>query len=211
MTNLSQALEWYSVLVSVTPTDPKVLAKLGELSDRDGDKPQAFHYYSESYRFNPCDLDVVAWLGSYHVECETYEQAMRFFDKATKVDPSEIKWPLMAASCLRRCGNYQQAFDAYKRIHEKWPNNVECLRFIVRIASDIGSKEVTEWQALLAKLESKSPAELPAPSNYEEPRDSLPRSNSIPLSRGEDPFGRGSGNGLCAYKPSLVIHSLDVC
>lgn len=32
----------------------------------------------------------------------------------------------MIASCCRRSGNYQLAFDTYKRIHERFPENLEC-------------------------------------------------------------------------------------
>lgn len=42
-----QAIEWLMQLISVTPTDPWVLAKLGELYDGEGDKSQAFQYYYE--------------------------------------------------------------------------------------------------------------------------------------------------------------------
>lgn len=34
-------------VISVTPTDPQALAKLGELYDNEGDKSQAFQYYYE--------------------------------------------------------------------------------------------------------------------------------------------------------------------
>jgi len=42
-----QAMDWLMQLISVTPTDPQVLAKLGGLHDAEGDKPQALQYYSE--------------------------------------------------------------------------------------------------------------------------------------------------------------------
>lgn len=42
-----QAIEWLMQLLSVTPTDPHALAKLGELHDTEGDKSQAFQYYYE--------------------------------------------------------------------------------------------------------------------------------------------------------------------
>lgn len=42
-----QAIEWLMQVISVTPTDPQVLAKLGELHDGEGDKSQAFQYYYE--------------------------------------------------------------------------------------------------------------------------------------------------------------------
>lgn len=45
--NLQQAMEWFNVLISVVPTDPGVLARMGDMFVRDGDKSQAFQYYSE--------------------------------------------------------------------------------------------------------------------------------------------------------------------
>ncbi|KAJ3102294.1 Intraflagellar transport protein 88 [Phlyctochytrium planicorne] len=151
--SLQQAMEWYNVLISVVPTDPGVLAKLGNLFLRDGDKSQAFQHYSESYRYFPSNMDVIAWLGAYYVECEVYEHAIQFFERAAVIQPNEVKWQLMIASCFRRSGNYQQAFETYKRIHEKFPDNVECLRFLVRICTDLGMKEVQEYATRLAKAE----------------------------------------------------------
>jgi len=34
----------------------------------------------------------------------------------------------MIASCYRRSGNYQHAYEKYKKIHEQFPDNVECKR-----------------------------------------------------------------------------------
>lgn len=59
----------------------------------------------------------------------------------------------MVASCFRRSGNYQKALDTYKEIHRKFPENVECLRFLVRLCTDIGLKEVQEYATKLKRLE----------------------------------------------------------
>lgn len=37
-----------------------------------------------------------------------------------------MKWQLMIASCYRRSGNYQQALETYKKIHKRFPDNIEC-------------------------------------------------------------------------------------
>jgi intraflagellar transport protein 88 len=144
--NLQVSLEWFNVLISVVPTDPGVLARLGSIFERHGDRAQAFHYYSEvcfrfsitnvlilnltvkqqSFRYIPSDLDVISWLGGYYVECQVYEQAIQLFERATFIQPSQVKWHLMIASCYRRSGNYQVAFETYRRIHDKFPDNLEC-------------------------------------------------------------------------------------
>ncbi|KAJ3070234.1 Intraflagellar transport protein 88 [Podochytrium sp. JEL0797] len=150
---LQQAMEWYNILISVVPTDPGVLARLGAMFVKDGDKSQAFQYYSESYRYFPSNMEVIAWLGAYYVDCEVYEHAVQFFERASLIQPLEIRWQLMIASCFRRSGNYQQAFETYKRIHMRFPENIECLRFLVRICTDLGMKEAQEYVLKLAKAE----------------------------------------------------------
>jgi intraflagellar transport protein 88 len=47
MSDYSQALEWYRILISVVPTDPNVLARMADLYLRENDKSQAFQYFSE--------------------------------------------------------------------------------------------------------------------------------------------------------------------
>ncbi|KAI8909651.1 hypothetical protein EDD86DRAFT_190714 [Gorgonomyces haynaldii] len=151
--NIEAALEWYNILLSVVPTDPSVLCRLGEIFDREGDKSQAFQYFSESYRYHPSNMTVISWLGAYYVDCEVYEQAIQFFERASIIQPSQIKWQLMVASCYRRCGNYQQAYDTYKRMHEKYPEDVECLRFLVKIANELGLKEANDYNNKLQRIE----------------------------------------------------------
>ncbi|GBN19818.1 Intraflagellar transport protein 88 [Araneus ventricosus] len=59
----------------------------------------------------------------------------------------------MVAACQRRSGNYQQALEEYKSIHRKFPDDVECLRFLVRLCTDLGLKEAAEYTNKLKKAE----------------------------------------------------------
>ena len=52
MGNVSIAMEWFNVLISIVPTDPGVLARIGELFVKLNDPTQAFHSYSEVFIFN---------------------------------------------------------------------------------------------------------------------------------------------------------------
>ncbi|XP_053295082.1 intraflagellar transport protein 88 homolog isoform X1 [Pleuronectes platessa] len=148
-----QAIEWLMQVISVTPTDPQALAKLGELHDGDGDKSQAFQYYYESFRYFPSNIDVIEWLGAYYIETQFCEKAIQYFERATLIQPTQVKWQLMVASCYRRSGNYQKALETYKDIHHKFPENVECLRFLVRLCTDMGLNEVQEYATKLKKVE----------------------------------------------------------
>jgi intraflagellar transport protein 88 len=48
---------------------------------------------------------------------------------------------------------FQQALDLYESIHEKNPDNIECLRYLVTICKDLGKKEYYEYSKKLGKLE----------------------------------------------------------
>ncbi|KAI3356058.1 hypothetical protein L3Q82_017320 [Scortum barcoo] len=148
-----QAIEWLMQVISVTPTDPQALAKLGELYDAEGDKSQAFQHYYESFRYFPSNIDVIEWLGAYYIETQFCEKAIQYFERATLIQPNQVKWQLMVASCYRRSGNYQKALETYKDIHRKFPENVECLRFLVRLCTDMGLKEVQDYATKLKKVE----------------------------------------------------------
>ncbi|XP_045196090.1 intraflagellar transport protein 88 homolog isoform X2 [Mercenaria mercenaria] len=149
----AQATEWFMQLIGVVPTDCSVLARMGEIYDNDGDKSQAFQYYYDSYRYFPSNIPVIEWLGAYYIDSKFCEKAIHYFERASIVQPTQVKWHLMIASCHRRSGNYNQALETYKYIHRKFPDNVECLKFLVRICSDLGLKEAQEYATKLKKAE----------------------------------------------------------
>ncbi|XP_062983128.1 intraflagellar transport protein 88 homolog isoform X2 [Elgaria multicarinata webbii] len=153
MEDPNQAIEWLMQLISVVPTDSHALAKLGELYDNEGDKSQAFQYYYESYRYFPSNIEVIEWLGAYYIDTQFCEKAIHYFERAALIQPTQVKWQLMVASCYRRSGNYQKALDTYKVIHRKFPENAECLRFLVRLCTDMGLKETQEYATKLKRVE----------------------------------------------------------
>lgn len=151
--DVDQASEWYLQLLGIAPTDPGVLHKMAEMYDNDGDKQQAYQYYFDSFRYYPSNLTVLDWLGSYFIEHQVAEKALGYFERAALMQPNEVKWQLMAASCHRRSGNYHQALQAYKDIHVHFPDNIECLKFLVRLCSDLGIKEAAQYALELKKAE----------------------------------------------------------
>ena len=86
----------------------------------------------------------------------------------------------MIAACYRRSGNYQQALQCYKLIHKKFPENIECLKFLIRVCTDLGLADVNDYVDKLKKLEkSKEIKEQRAQSSLsiKSNRSSLRRSN----------------------------------
>ncbi|XP_063451977.1 intraflagellar transport protein 88 homolog isoform X16 [Pan paniscus] len=109
--------------------------------------------YYMSYRYFPCNIEVIEWLGAYYIDTQFWEKAIQYFERASLIQPTQVKWQLMVASCFRRSGNYQKALDTYKDTHRKFPENVECLRFLVRLCTDLGLKDAQEYARKLKRLE----------------------------------------------------------
>jgi len=170
------AIKWFKILTARVPTDPAVLARIGNIYLKEEDEAQAFHYHQESYRYYPVNMNVISWLGAYFVKNEMYEKAVAYFERAAQIQPSEVKWKLMVASCHRRSGDYQLAFEIYRAIHADYPDNIECLRYLVHICDDLGKKDqVHEYVVKLRKAEraieqpGQPPAQVPDSAPPPEP------------------------------------------
>ncbi|KAK5640651.1 hypothetical protein RI129_011462 [Pyrocoelia pectoralis] len=147
------ASDAYQQLLGLVPTDANILQKLGELHDHEGDKQQAHHYHLESFRYNPSNLSVIEWLGSYYIEMQVVEKALLYFEKAKLMQPNEAKWHMMVAGCHRRTGNLHKALKLYQEIHTRFPDNTECLKFLIRLCNDLGLRESQDYILELKKLE----------------------------------------------------------
>ncbi|KRX57905.1 Nucleolar GTP-binding protein 2 [Trichinella sp. T9] len=150
---LVQIAETYTQANSIAQTDPSILVKLGELYEKEGDRQAAFHFYSDSFRYYPSDLNVIQWLGAYYIEANISEKAIHYFEKASLIQPNEIRWQLMIAGCLRRCGNYTMALQKYKDIHSRFPDDIQCMQHIVRLANDLGLPDAETYANTLKKME----------------------------------------------------------
>eukprot|EP00730_Choanoeca_flexa_P000004 TRINITY_DN10001_c0_g1_i2.p1 TRINITY_DN10001_c0_g1~~TRINITY_DN10001_c0_g1_i2.p1 ORF type:complete len:846 (+),score=200.15 TRINITY_DN10001_c0_g1_i2:326-2539(+) len=151
--DLDQAAEWYDTLVGLVRTDPNALRHFGELHDKLDDKSEAFKYHFDSFRYFPSDIKTISWFGSYYIESQAIEKAIQYFERAAQVQPGQVKWRLMVASCHRRTGNYQKALETYKHIHRAFPDNVECLKFLVRICTDMDLPEAQDYAVALKRAE----------------------------------------------------------
>eukprot|EP00048_Salpingoeca_helianthica_P016668 m.233531 g.233531 ORF g.233531 m.233531 type:complete len:871 (+) comp19192_c0_seq1:27-2639(+) len=157
--DITQACDWYSSLQTIVPNDPAIYSTLGQLYEKDNDKSLAFQNFLESYRLNPNDIATITWMGAYYIESHFFEKAIEFFQRAALVQPAEVKWRLMIASCYRRVGNYPQAKETYTAIHEEFPENIECLKFLVRLCTDMGlASDVQKFAEKLKRAEKAKEA-----------------------------------------------------
>ena len=104
---------------------------------------------AETYNIPQVNMEVISWLGAYFVKNELYEKAMAFFERAAQIQPQEVKWKLMVASCHRRIQNFSNALQIYQDIHREYPDNVECLRYLVRRGAWARVTNVATWHSNL--------------------------------------------------------------
>ena len=136
--NNQLAIKWYNILVTRVPSDPTVLQKIGSLYYKEKDEIQALHFYQESYRYYPSNIDTLSWLGVYYAKSDLYEKAIQFFERAAMIQPNEVKWKLMVGTCYRKMNAYQQALKMYQEVNAQYPDNVDCLRYLVMLCKDLG-------------------------------------------------------------------------
>mmetsp|Transcript_16116 Transcript_16116/g.49261 ORF Transcript_16116/g.49261 Transcript_16116/m.49261 type:complete len:546 (+) Transcript_16116:426-2063(+) len=196
MGDLQAAAETLNVLVARVPSDPGLLARLGQIYTKEEDESQAFHYHLESYRHYPVNLDVISWLGVWYVKSELYEKAIHFFERASQIQPNEPKWRLMVTSCYRRMGNYPRALQLYEALHDEYPDNLECLRYIVAILKDMG-RPYNEYQEKLNRLD-RTAAAAPQPTTLTRKAEDAPQRG---VSRPPKPSGQNVDPNAAAPGP----------
>jgi intraflagellar transport protein 88 len=141
-------------------TDAGVLAKLAEIFNQEGDELQAYHFYAESLKFWPKNLQVLGWLGVYYVRHELFEFAIPLFLRGAELQTEDKKWLMLVASCYRRSGSNQNALAVYEQVAERYPDDVECLRYLVTLAREMSSPKLELYAGRLARAERLLTGEL---------------------------------------------------
>ncbi|KAI6178743.1 hypothetical protein M3Y98_00534800 [Aphelenchoides besseyi] len=175
-----QARDFYNQASTLAPTDPAIQSKLANLYDIEGNKSDAFVWNVESYRSYPSNIEVIKWLGNYFVDAQLSEKAVHYFEKAAIMEPHNIEWQMLMAGCQRRSGNFQKALEHYRQIHRRFPHNIECLKFLVQLCSDLRMPEKTEYEEKLKKLERMNLLRLQRESDSSQNRRAALHSGSIP-------------------------------
>ncbi|CAF3762100.1 unnamed protein product [Rotaria sp. Silwood1] len=158
--DLDHAKSWYLQALSIHRTDGHLHRRIGELIDSQGDKSNALQYYFDAYRHTPCDIQTLEWLASYYIETQYPEKAVEYCAQAALVKPGEIKWHLMVASCHRRSGDYAAAIEKYKWIHQHFPDDTDCIQFLIKIAIDLGLPEREMYENELKKVNKMKEIQL---------------------------------------------------
>ena len=81
------------------------------------------------------------------------EKAVTLYERAVELRPNEPQWSLAVASSTQRIGNYHKTLQILRSTRDKFPDNIDCLRSLVRLCTDLGLKEANEFANELRRLE----------------------------------------------------------
>ena len=113
----------------------------------------------------------------------------------------------MIAACYRRSGNYQQALSCYKMIHRKFPDNIECVKFLVRICQDLALPEYNDFYDKLKKLEKARESRERKSQSGRSAHRSGSRASSTNRTSAESSRGDSASSNSSGYVTSVSINS----
>uniref|UniRef100_A0A915LF34 Intraflagellar transport protein 88-like protein n=1 Tax=Meloidogyne javanica TaxID=6303 RepID=A0A915LF34_MELJA len=150
----SQAIELFTQASTLAPTDPSILERLASIYENFGDNSTAFQYFRDSFHHFPSNISLIKWLGNYYMSAHFSEKAVLYFEKAALMEPNNPEWPMLTAGCQRRSGNFQRALEIYKQVHRRFPENVECLKFLVQLSKELRlTVEERDYTEKLGRIE----------------------------------------------------------
>ncbi|XP_050676957.1 intraflagellar transport protein 88 homolog isoform X2 [Leptidea sinapis] len=143
------ALEhWYS---TVGTCGVSASCALGKLYSDLGDTQSAKHHYQDVEAVWPCELSALEWLAKE----ATPDEALQYYRRAARIQPTNPKWGLLIGSCLRASGRYQDALSVYKKLNANFPDNVQCLKLLVKLCGDQGLSETKAWSRELQRAQAR--------------------------------------------------------
>lgn len=139
MKQYDDAIKYYSLLLMQLPNDPILLSSLGSLYYQINPKDENtyMHYFEDSYRYFPSNFDNLTVLGFLYFKEENYEKALSFFKLASKVNPNAYTAEIHYAKCYFKLGRFRESFKAFRKIHNKYPDNKEALMYLIANAKQL--------------------------------------------------------------------------
>ncbi|CAH2091868.1 unnamed protein product [Euphydryas editha] len=137
------AEHWYSIIGN---WDVGVSCALAQLHSEMGDTQTARHHYQDAEAAWASE-EALRWLAA----DAPPDAALRYCRRAARLQPARPEWGLLMGSCLRASGRYQEALALYKKLNARFPDNIQCLKLIVKLCGDQGLAETSAWSRELQR------------------------------------------------------------
>ncbi|KPM04266.1 intraflagellar transport protein 88-like protein [Sarcoptes scabiei] len=162
MGNQDQAKDYFQKVLNLVPTDIELLVKLADIALIENNRKQALNYLQEvrlkliffsptAHRYFPSHIPTIERLASYYIEMKMYNQTIKHLQQLADIQPNEIRWQLMIAASYRRAGNHSQSLATYENIHQRFPENLDCLKFLLRLCSELNARDAHSYDNLIEK------------------------------------------------------------
>ncbi|KPJ16860.1 Intraflagellar transport protein 88-like [Papilio machaon] len=99
----------------------------------------------------PSEVTALQWLAG---DADP-DEALRYYRRAARLQPHNPQWGLLMGGCLRASGKYQEALALYKKLNARFPDNVQCLKLIVKLCGDQGLSETSAWTRELQRAQAR--------------------------------------------------------
>ncbi|XP_032511903.2 intraflagellar transport protein 88 homolog [Danaus plexippus] len=147
----SAAEHWYGVIGS---WDASVTLALAELHAEAGDPQTAQHHYQHVEAAWPGEEAALRWLAR-----GPPSSSLPYLRRAARLQPGHPEWGLLMGECLRANGQYQEALTVYKKLNARFPDNVECLKLLVKLCGAQGLEEAAVWRRQLRGVLARAQGE----------------------------------------------------
>ncbi|OWR53374.1 Intraflagellar transport protein 88 [Danaus plexippus plexippus] len=147
----SAAEHWYGVIGS---WDASVTLALAELHAEAGDPQTAQHHYQDVEAAWPGEEAALRWLAR-----GPPSSSLPYLRRAARLQPGHPEWGLLMGECLRANGQYQEALTVYKKLNARFPDNVECLKLLVKLCGAQGLEEAAVWRRQLRGVLARAQGE----------------------------------------------------
>ncbi|XP_073963690.1 intraflagellar transport protein 88-like protein nompB [Choristoneura fumiferana] len=142
---------WYN---SVASWDAGATCALAQWYSEIGDTQTAKHHYQDVEAVWPGEISALEWLAA-EARASEPETALQYYRRAARLQPNNPQWGLLMGGCLRASGRYQEALALFKKMNARFPDNVQCLKLIVKLCGDQGLSETSQWTRELQRAQAR--------------------------------------------------------
>jgi len=112
----AEALEWFSQVIALKPSDADVLEKCGACALASGDLPRAKSCLERALALRPADANLWYEAGGAFAASGEPEEALARFEQCLALEPSHRGARVQAARCLQQLGRDAEATELADRV-----------------------------------------------------------------------------------------------
>ncbi len=124
--NINKAKEYYEKAYENNPDNLTICFTLGEIYVKTNEPAKAVTLLEKVVQDHPRSVDARKKLAQAYINSKQYDKAIEQMEELIKLVPAaENKYLLIEGSCYEMAKNYTKAEEIYKKVIEKYPENID--------------------------------------------------------------------------------------